>query len=69
MEEEALLFSRSNFELSSLYANLAMGHEEFHSNNVQNKQQEKANKFTCELLHGNPWGIHTNECYQDIAHT
>lgn len=54
MEEEALLFSRSNFELSSLYANLAMGHEEFHSNNVQNKQQEKANKFTCELLHGNP---------------
>lgn len=57
-EEEAFLFSRSNFELIILYANfscklciwIATGHKELNSKNLQNKQQEKANKFSIPCL-------------------
>lgn len=48
---------------------IAMGHKELHSKNLQNKQQEKANKFylVCEPSQGNPSDISTNKRYQDTT--
>ena len=79
MEEEPLLFSTSDFELTVLYANfscklciwITTGHKELKKIYKTNIKKKPTNSLylACELSHGNPSEISTNECYQDTTQT